>query len=57
MEKYFDWSRVIENMDKPIFYIYLPKGYGRKQALNKLYGDKCKEVINIRRQKDDILFH
>ena len=45
MEKYFDWSRIIKDMDKPIFFIYLPKGYGRKQALNKLYGDKCKESI------------
>lgn len=43
MEKYFDWSRILKDMDKPIFFIYFPKGYGIKQALNKLYGDKCKE--------------
>lgn len=53
MEKYFDWSQVIKNMDKPIFFIYLPIGYGRKQALNKLYGDKCKEVSEQRRERND----
>lgn len=44
MEKYFDYRKVLKNFDKPIFFIYLPKGYGRKEALNKLYGDKYKET-------------
>ena len=49
MEKYFDWSRILKDMDKPIFFIYSPRWYGLnkaliKQAINKLYGDKCKEA-------------